>query len=60
MRRNNNKVYSIETGRIVIVCSRRFSITDDKFYCHNLIYKNSFTCSYIWTTYQLINDRKII
>ena len=60
MRRKNNKVYSIETGRIVIACSPRFSITDDKFYCHNLIYKNSFTCSYIWTTYQLINDRKII
>ena len=47
MRRKNNKVYSIETGRIVIACSLRFSITDDKFYCHNLIYKNSFTCSYI-------------
>ena len=60
MRRKNNKVYSIETGRIVIACSPRFSITDYKIYCHNLIYKNSLTCSLIWTTYQLINDRKII
>ena len=60
MRRNNNKGYSVETGRIVIACSPRFSITDYKIYCHNLIYKNSLTCSLIWTIYQLINDRKII
>ena len=47
MRRNNNKGYSVETGRIVIACSPRFSITDYKIYCHNLIYKNSLTCSLI-------------
>ena len=72
IRRNNNKVDSIETGRIVIVhlflwndqenCmySTLFQLLMIKFYRHHLVYKYNFVCSLFWTAHKLTNDKKLI
>ena len=72
IRRNNNKVDSIETGRIVIADFRRWSDLEKcmyttflqlmiiKFYQQYLMYKYSFICLLFWTTRKLTSDIKII
>ena len=74
IRRNNNKVDSTETGRIVIAiayslkwCRKKkrgyttlCELMMIKFYRHYLIYKYNFICSLFWTTHKLTNDIKII
>ena len=72
IRRNNNKVNSIKTGRIAIadllplsdlekcMYTTLFQLMMIKFYRHYLIYKYSFTFSLFCTTYKLTNDKKII
>ena len=70
MRRNNDKVDSIETGRVVNAhllpwsdqekCTyiTLFKLLMMKFYCHYLIYKYYFNCLLFWTVYKLTNDKK--
>ena len=66
IRRNNNKVDTIETGRIVIayllpcMCTTFFLINDDKILRYYLIYKYNFICLLFWTTRKSTNDVKII
>ena len=72
IRQNNNKVDSVETGRIVIADLRPWRDLEKcmyttlfwfmmiRFYLHYLIYKYNFTCSLFWTTCKLTNDIKII
>ena len=72
IRKNNNKVNSIETERIVIAnllpwsglkkCMyvTLYQLMMIKIYCYYLIYKYNFTCSLFWTTRKLTNYIKII
>ena len=69
IRRNNNKVDSIETGRIVIahllpwsdlekyMYTTLFKLLMTIFYRRYLIYKNDFTFSLFCTTYKLTSDK---
>ena len=70
IRRNNNKIDSIQTGCIVIadllpwsdlekcMYTTLFQLIMIKFYRHYLIYKCNFICSLFWTTRKLTNDKK--
>ena len=68
----NNKVDSVNTGRVVIVdllpwsdlekCmyTTLFGLMIMKSYHHYLIYKYNYTCSVFWTTCKLTSDIKVI
>ena len=72
IRSNNNKVYSIETRRIVAAHllllsdfeKRRhttlFELMMVKLHRHYLIFKYRFICALFFTTYKLTNYRKMI
>ena len=64
MRKNNNKVDSIETGHIVIVDLLPWTDLEKcmygTLYRHYFSYQYNFTCSLFWTTRKLTNNRKTI
>ena len=72
IRRNNNKVDSIETGRIAIahlflwndqencMYSTLFQLLMIKCYRHHFIYEYNFIFSLFWTAHKLTNEKKLI